>query len=236
MSEFPLGEPRPPLVSRREQTAQEIESQAGKALSRDFWFHGVETPFGELSRRSLAITLLGFLLIIMTILALFWLIITTPPALDRLPNTDALTVTTHIFANFSGNKDPQPELYFAPEGLNLRFADAYTFFWQDSQDQRQQVILLQYDQIQYLQEDYSFLTRSRDSSQRSQVTHLSEDMVIEQRDLRAYGAEWRGFWLGNMLMLMSADVPRRDQQELYSHFITIMAANQRDVIPTPTPF
>jgi len=211
-----------------------LESLAGVGLRRPYWVDIIDTPLGKLSRRAISLTALGMLLVCLVLAFAAWWRITSIPAAVVLPFGDAQTVMTHTHANFSAPSKDAAFAPFYPSG-NWRFTDAYTFGWLDASGGQQQAIILSYARVSDLLVDYNTYTRSVERDEQSKALARNPDVVLETRSKPEYGSEWRGLRAGNVLLLMSPGTNAADQQELSSHFISIMAANHREVIPTPTP-
>jgi hypothetical protein len=229
----------PDLADRpafRSQVSKDIEAQAGAAYTRDFWLSMVRTPVGLLSRRSLAFLAIGIVALLALYGFLIWNRLTAIPAPQALPMGDANTVMTHVYANFSGSKDGRFELFFPPSSDLWLFLDAYMFSWRDSNGTPQQVVIASYGNPLQLQTDYYAYTRTINFDRRQEAVAALRELEVENRGSSAYGGLWRGFYVGNILLLMSPSTPDSAQQELISHVLSIMGANQRDVIPSPTPF
>lgn len=238
-SERTVAPSQPNLQTRQEQAktrAKAIESKAGMGLKRRYWQDLVQTPIGELSRRAVVFTMLGIFMIYGLFLVVADWQLREIPTPNDLPPADALTVMTHLHANFSGNTLGDFGPFIPQEGALWRHQQGYQFRWQDDQGAIYDVLVLEYGSWQDLAADYYLYTRSVDSSQRAQVAAQTVDLLIEGRSLDAYGADWKGLQLENILLLMSRQTPPASQDELYSHIVTILAANHRDNVPTATPF
>lgn len=240
MSSGGLPEPRDDLRETpdidRIHIAREIEAKAGVGLTREYWTQTIHTPLGLLSRRAILLTILGLLLTcIVFVGAISWRLRDIPEVVI-LPYGDARTVMIHIHANFSGAKDPQIQPFFAPAGENWFFTDAYTFFWLDASGKRQQVVVLSYPDSSAAETDYYTRIRLLSTVNQNQTVYRSPNMIAELSSLPTRDSQWKGIHLSNLLMLMSPTVSAGDQQQLYSHFITITAAGHREAIPTATPY
>jgi hypothetical protein len=154
--------------------------------------------------------------------------------IEELPLNDARNVTTHIYSNILRTKDPEFVQYFPPEGEQWHFVDAYTFHWTDDRGQVQRILIAEYDNRRGLLQDYLVRTNPIRPSERVS-TFLSNEIATEDRSVPEFGGGWRGLSMGNMLLLVSGGTLPADQEEMFSHFLTITAAGHRDAVPTATP-
>lgn len=225
-----------PVVNPNAQTAREIERRAGQGLTREYWMRVIQTPFGAYSLRSLVYASSAVLgLLIIFAIAIVWRI-STPPAPVILPETDALNVMTHVHANFVAPVKDEQFAVFTPDNFILwNHEDAYTFRFVDESGLTQQVIILSFDDVDDLNTDYRSRSAILSRNNEGGAIYFSPELNIEQRGLTGYNPIWKTIRLGNMLMLMSPSLSVADQQQLQSHFISIVGAQQRDNIPTATP-
>lgn len=218
-----------PLSQER---ARDIEARAGVGLKRNYWVEIIDTPLGKLSRRAITLTIMGTLMFCLVFTIAAWWRIGTLPEPVVLPFGDAQTVMTHVYANFSGAKDPQFTPFLPAE--SWRFTSAYTFGWIDASGIRQEAVILSYDNLDNLLIDYNNYTRAGNRNQHAQAVARSKDTVLEARSKAEYGSVWRGVRAGNVLLMMKPTISSADQQELTSHLMSIMVADHRRAIPTPT--
>lgn len=228
--------PPPERPAYRSEVSKAIEAQAGAAYTEFFWIQQVNTPLGILSRRAIALMAAGSLSFFLIFAALIWGRLNAIPEPLPLPKADANTVMTHVYANFSGQKVSNFELFFPPPNDTWLFEDAYIFTWRDATGTEQQVLVLSYPSTLQLQKDYYLYTRTVVFDRQQEAVARTNDLEIENRGTTAYGSLWKGFYIGNVMLLMSPQTDEAHQQELYSHLLSIMAAGQRDMIPSPTPF
>ena len=222
-------------ASARQQTSREIEARAGAGLKRDYWVEIVDSPFGKLSRRAVMATSFGTVLwCLVTSIAMLWRL-STPPGVQELPLNDARTVMTHVYANFNGNKSANFEPFVPREGETWRFTEAYTFTWQDQNGETQRAVIASYPAPETAFGDYVNYTRATSTDRHNEAVARSRETVIEARDKPQYASLWRGLRINNILLLISPGVQEADLQQLFSHVISITAAEQRDIIPTATP-
>jgi|GEM_PF-6967061 len=205
--------------------------QVGVGLTREFWDKSADTVFGRMTRRAYIIVLVGLITVVgVMLLTVIWRM-TTPPNPQSLPEISSLTVMQHVYANFSGNYEGA-FVDYTNDSFN---ADAaYTFTWIDSSERRQEIIIMSYSNMNTLESDYLTATSIVNPTDGGIVNSL--DTVIERRMEPSFGGRWLTMRLGNVLMLLSPTTLEPDRQELMSHFVTIMATNHRDAVPTPTPF
>ncbi|MFP4323418.1 MAG: hypothetical protein ACLFTK_13270 [Anaerolineales bacterium] len=221
---------------RRNPRTEAIEARAGRALQRDFWHERILTPMGTLSRRALAVLAVGLVLTCAFLGVMINLLLTTLPQPPRLPVGDATTVMTHIHANYSGNKDAA-FVPFQPEAFTVwRYDNAQTFSVVLPNGLRRPVVVASYTNPDDLRNDYLAHTAPSQETRRipSVISRLG-NLVAEMRTTDAYNPEWRAIYLSNLMLLASPEISRADWEELQSHFLSIVAATQREAIPTPTP-
>jgi hypothetical protein len=220
----------------RRQDFRDIEAQAGKALSRDFWKQIIRTPLGEMHRTTFYV-LMGIVIASYVFLAVVALLqISAVPDVVILPRGDAQTVMTHVHANFSA---PSKEATFSPfvplPTETWRFRQAYTFRWTSAEGLTQRVIIADYDDPFILKNEYLSKTVSVNFENQTQAMRFDDRLNVEQRTLSAFGGEFRAVRLSNLLLLVDDEVSEADFQELLGHFVSITAAEHRDFIPSPTP-
>ncbi|NJL95323.1 MAG: hypothetical protein HC915_17190, partial [Anaerolineae bacterium] len=211
------------------------EAQAGVALRPDYWLRPVRTPLGFLSRRSILLTVLGMILWAAVVLLAAGARLAEPPSAVTLPRADAFTVMTHVHANFAmESKDPLFAPFDPPPAENWRFQDAYRFSWRRDGN-TYTALVLSYANLDTLLGEYLIRTQAPTLANYRASTSITQDSVLELRDTPDWGNAWSGTHLGNALLLISPGASEADKQQLRSHFATILAAEHREVVPTPTP-
>lgn len=207
--------------------AREIETNAGAGLRPEYWVRPVETRMGYVSRRALAFTFLGLLLAVIVFLGAAAWRLTTLPEPVPLAEQDAAAVIAALHTQFEGTGEATIP-FTPPNGEQWRYAEAYTFYFQEG-GQRRQVVIMSYDSFIALNEDYR--DRSRTLTFGDAGVYTAPEITAETRLLRAYGSDWLAFRLSNVLMLMSPEVSQAMQQALLRDFISIVIADQREIMP-----
>lgn len=221
----------------RNQASRQIESRAGRALTRSYWREKVWTPLGRISRRGAVVLLLSMLLSCSLIAGATAISIQNSlPSVQLLPRGDASTVMSHVYANFSAtNKDPNFAPYFPPSQEIWRFNDAQAFNWRGEGGAEYTAVVMSYPDLQQLNQDYFNHLRFLQFPDSPIALSVNNDIAAESRSSAEYGAPWVSLRASNLLLLVSANASPAEQQELFSHFISITAADHRDYIPSPTP-
>lgn len=220
------------LVAARNKT----EALAGRGLRQEFWQEVIRTPLGLLSRRGWVLSLGGWLFSCLLLIGIGLMLVMQPPPIEQLPDSSANTAMVHVRANFSApQKDSQFSNFFPPQGELWRFSQAYVFGWTDAAGRAQRAIIAEYPTLNALHEDYLAHTVSKNNINQANSVFLRTIGYIEERAEPDYGADWRAIRMGRLLMLVSGTASLQDQNELFSHFISITAAGHRDAIPTATP-